>query len=314
MKQQTKIAAITGGTGFVGKHLITALIDQGYQINALTRRPQPETENINWIEGDLDNIPSLERLSQNADVFFHLAGLIKARNSSDFQQVNRNSVTTLLDVLHKSGHRPHFILLSSLAARERHLSAYAESKRQGEEILQKFAGDIPWTILRPPGVYGPEDMETLKIFKAIASRIAPMPGGLTNRSSWIFGPDLAQAMIAVARSKNCFHQILDVDDGTKNGYSMQDIYATASNILNIKPLPFVVPKIILKNTARMNVLFSTLFNYIPMVTPDKVNELCFPDWICRGPHVTDMTEWKPQTTLKSGFDLTLKWYKEKKLI
>lgn len=309
-----KIAAVTGATGFVGKHLVRELVAQGFQVKALTRRPQPETENITWIEGDLENIPALRQLVENADVLFHLAGLVKAQVREDFNRVNSRSVQILLKVIQASPANPHFILLSSLAARERYLSSYAESKRKGEEILAEHAGSVPWTILRPPGIYGPEDRETLKIFKAITCRIAPLPGRSGNRASWIYAPDMARAMIAVSGDINCFGQILDVDDGTTNGYSNQEMYNTASAILNIKPFQFVLPKFILKSIAHINVLFSTIFGYTPMVTPEKVNELCYPDWICRGPHVMRVTKWKPETDLKQGFQKTLKWYKENNLI
>lgn len=313
-KSLTKIAAVTGATGFVGKHLVRELVARGFQVKALTRRRQAETENISWIEGDLDNKKALSRLMKNADVFFHLAGLVKARTAQEFNHINSHSVQTLITVIKASPANPHFILLSSLAARERYLSSYAESKRKGEEILAEQAGNIPWTILRPPGIYGPEDKETLKIFKAISARMAPLPGGSDNRASWIYAPDLARAMIAVSENKDCFGKILDVDDGKKDGYSNQEMYDTASAILNLKPFQFVLPRFILKSVAYFNVLFSTIFRYIPMLTPGKVNELCYPDWICRGPHVMRMTDWQPETDLKKGFEKTLKWYKENKLI
>ncbi|MBL4803198.1 MAG: NAD(P)-dependent oxidoreductase [Emcibacter sp.] len=311
----TKIAAITGATGFVGKHLVRALIAQGFRVKALTRSPQEKSEHIEWIAGDLENIPALTQLLTDVDVVFHLAGLIKAKTAKDFNRVNSNSVATLVNILQQSSApRPHFILLSSLAARERDLSSYAESKRKGEEKLIEQGSDFPWTILRPPGVYGPEDMETLKIFKAVATHLAPLPGKSDNRAAWIYAPDLAQAMIAVTGNPDCFGHILDVDDGTKNGYSNQEMYRTAADILDIKPIYFTLPKNVLKTFAYINVLFSTIFRYIPMVTPEKVNELCYPDWICRGPHVMKMTEWKPKTNLKQGFRKTLNWYKENNLV
>ncbi len=324
----TKIAAVTGATGFVGKHLINELIAQGFQVNALTRRPRPEKEKpkkekpekekINWISGDLDNRQALGELVKNTDVVFHLAGLVKARSKHDFNHINSHAVKTLVDVIHQSATKPHakphFILLSSLAARERKLSAYAESKRKGEEILTEHAGDMPWTILRPPGVYGPEDKETLKIFKAVSYRMSILPGSADNRASWIYAPDLARALIAVSENQACHDQILDVDDGKKDGYSNQEMYETAANILNINAFNIVLPRFILRFFGHINVLFSTLFGYIPMITPEKVNELCHSDWICRGPHVMKLTNWKPETTLKQGFKKTLKWYRDNNLM
>lgn len=326
----TKIAAVTGATGFVGKHLVRALVAEGYHVKALTRRPQKESSsniarnidsNIEWIAGDLKDIPALTHLMEQADVVFHLAGLIKAKNKADFYDINSQSVKTLTSILQKSaitqksGATPHFILLSSLAARERHLSSYADSKRQGEEMLTDQENiDIPWTILRPPGVYGPEDRETLKIFKSISAHLAPLPASSNNRASWVYAPDLAEALIATANNQNCFGKILDVDDGKDGGYSNQEMYETAAKILNISPFYFIIPKFILKIFAHFNALFSTLFTYTPMLTPEKINELCHPDWICGDPHVMRMTDWKPKTGLKQGFEKTLKWYKENELM
>ena len=314
-----KIAAVTGATGFVGKHLVRALVAHGYHVKALTRRPQGNTKRIEWIEGDLKDISSLTHLVEKADVVFHLAGLIKAKNKTDFYDINSQSVKTLISIIQKSKAKPHFILLSSLAARERHLSTYADSKRCGEETLEGILVDqknmeIPWTILRPPGVYGPEDMETLKIFKSISAHIAPLPASANNRASWIYAPDLAEAMIATVDNHNCLGKILDVDDGKDGGYSNQEMYETAANILNKRPFQFIVPKFMLKIIAHFNALFSTLFVYTPMLTPEKINELCHPDWICGDPHVMRVTDWKPETGLKQGFEKTLKWYKENDLM
>jgi len=314
----SKIAAVTGATGFVGRHLVRELLAQGFHVQALTRRPisknEPETDHITWIEGDLEKPEALGQLVDKADIVFHLAGLIKAKNKADFNRINSQTVQNLLAQISQSSHKPHFILLSSLAARERYLSPYAESKRRGEEILMEYGADFPWTILRPPGIYGPEDMETLKIFKAVTAGFAPLPGGQHNKASWIYAPDLARAMIAVCGVQDCFGQILDVDDGKENGYSHQEMYDTASDILRIKPFYFIIPRPALKLVAYFNVLFSTFFGYTPMLTPEKVNELCYPDWLCRGLHVMKITKWRPQTDLKQGFKETLKWYKDNKLM
>ncbi|NOZ42447.1 MAG: NAD(P)-dependent oxidoreductase [Alphaproteobacteria bacterium] len=310
----TKIIAVTGATGFVGKHLVRALVAHGFQVRALTRRPMPPSSNITWIAGDLENRPALASLAENADVFIHLAGLIKAKTPPEFYQVNSHGVKTVLEVIRNSSARPHFILLSSLAAREEQLSSYAQSKRQGEENLIKYSADLPWTILRPPAIYGPEDMEILKIFKSITWRLALIPARPDNRVSWIYAPDLARAIIAVCQNQTCFGKILDVDDGRENGYSHREMYQIAANILNITPLHFIMPRPALKTLAGLNVLFSTFFGYTPMLTPEKVNELCHPDWICRGPHVMRITAWKPETDMKQGFGKTLQWYKKNNLL
>ena len=172
-----KIAAVTGATGFVGKHMVRHLTRQGYQVRALTRRAQLPLDNVDWVEGTFHDADALSRLIAGTDVIFHIAGAIKARNFAEFAAINRDSVTSLLQALPEEQPLPHFVLLSSLAARERYLSHYAESKRQGEEVLFDHApAGLDWTVIRAPAVYGPGDYEILKLFKSLKWGFSLVPG------------------------------------------------------------------------------------------------------------------------------------------
>ena len=70
--------AITGATGFVGATLLKAALASGYKVRALTRRPQPATLGVDWIEGALDLPYSLDLLVQGADAVIHVAGVVNA--------------------------------------------------------------------------------------------------------------------------------------------------------------------------------------------------------------------------------------------
>ncbi|HZY52217.1 MAG TPA: NAD-dependent epimerase/dehydratase family protein, partial [Reyranella sp.] len=125
----TKVAAITGATGFVGPHLVAALARHGWTFRLLMRRwtPLPSLPGVaaEIVWGDLSDEASLKRLVAGADAVVHAAGLIKARRPIEFDQVNRDGTARL------SALAPDvpFLLLSSLAAREPQLSPYAASKR-----------------------------------------------------------------------------------------------------------------------------------------------------------------------------------------
>src|SRR6185436_20736389 len=62
------------------------------------------------------------------------------------------------------------------------------------------ASDLPWTIVRPPMVYGPRDRDVLKVFKMVRLGFAPVFGSGAQQLSAVFAPDLAEAMIAAAGS------------------------------------------------------------------------------------------------------------------
>lgn len=168
----TKRIALTGATGFVGRHLLRALTSRGYMVNALTRRAQQPIGNVTWVEGDLANKNALEKLVDNTDVVINVAGLVKAKSKHQFLNINAAPLSALLHAINSKEIKPHFIQISSLAAREPHLSDYAFSKNQGEKILINNELGINWTIIRPPGIYGPNDNETLKIFKLIKWHLA----------------------------------------------------------------------------------------------------------------------------------------------
>jgi len=315
---QKKIISVTGATGFVGQHLISALCQKGYQVKALTRRPprrhQENMTAVEWIEGDFHNKQALDRLLQDSSAVFHLAGAVKGRNLEDFSEANILSVQKIRDILAHKNHKAHLFLLSSLAAREPHLSHYASSKRAGEECLSSSVCEFPWTIIRPPGIYGPGDLETLKIFKAISYGLAPIPGNRANRASWIYVHDLVQGLCALIDEETHHQKILNIDDGRKDGYSMEELYDIAAKVMGRKALKITLPKFALNLVAHLNMGFSQVFGYTPMISPKKVNELYFPDWICRGEHVMTCSPWQPEKQLEDGLKETFDWYRQNKLL
>jgi len=79
--------AVTGGTGFVGSHLIDVAIAAGHEVNALTRRDQAPREGVNWIAGDLSTRDALERLVDGVDAVIHVAGAISGRTAAEFEMM-----------------------------------------------------------------------------------------------------------------------------------------------------------------------------------------------------------------------------------
>ncbi len=77
--------AITGGTGFVGSHLIDAALAAGHEVRALTRREQPPRERLTWVAGSLDDRAALKRLVEDADALIHVAGVITAPDAAGFE-------------------------------------------------------------------------------------------------------------------------------------------------------------------------------------------------------------------------------------
>src|SRR4029079_13523792 len=115
--------AVTGGTGFVGAHLIDTALAAGHEIVALTRREQPERENVRWVRGSLEERESLEALVDEAEAVIHVAGVISAPTAAGFELVNVE-VTLAMLAAATAGGVQRFVHVSSLAAREPKLSLY----------------------------------------------------------------------------------------------------------------------------------------------------------------------------------------------
>ena len=308
------VIALTGATGFVGKALMWQLLAKGYKIQALARKPQDPMLNTKWVVGDLSNTESLNALCAGADTIIHVAGAIKAQNRDAFMDINEGGTLRLLDAARAAGFakKGHVIHISSLAAREPELSDYSFSKHKAEEAVRAFEG--AWTILRPPAVYGPDDPETLKLFKLMAQKIAPIAGSNENRFSLIHVDDLSNAIMAVMGQKACFGQCYELADEQREGYRMADLAKIAGKAFSHRIWHLPIPKAMLGTAAYINNLFSPLFGIVPILTPGKARELTHPDWVSRNNLLTDSGLWQPSITLDDGLPKVLLDYRRKHML
>ncbi len=189
------LLAITGGTGFVGQHVIRAALDAGHSVRALIRNPAKRPDishtNLSWHAGALGEDDAA--FLRGADIVIHLAGLIKARTRAEFDAVNVDAARALAAAAQDQS-LARFVLVSSMAAKAPELSDYAASKRAGEDAV-KAAFKGPLCILRAPAVFGPGDQATAPFFKAVKRGILPVPGGrgwASRRLSIVYAPDLAR--------------------------------------------------------------------------------------------------------------------------
>ena len=206
-------------------------------------------------------------------------------------------VKAMLEALGRSDSATPLLLLSSLAASRPGLSDYAYSKHAGEQLLRGNT-TLPWTILRPPAVYGPGDREMLPILKMIRRGLLAHAGPAEQRLSLLHVDDLVKAVLRwLSAPQKCLHQTYSIDDGTPGGYSWQ---AMGEAVNNGKFTVLRVPRLMLEGAARLNLLCSGLLGYAPMLTPGKVRELAEPQWLCDNRAFTEATGWQPLLDLKQG--------------
>lgn len=301
-----RLVAVTGASGFVGPHLVTALARHGWKARLLIRRwsPLPGLPGVDAdvVFGDLEDEAALRTLVAGAEVVVHAAGLIKARRPSEFDRVNRLGTERLSEVAGDA----RLLILSSLAAREPQLSPYAASKHAAEKIVAQRSG--AWMAVRAPAVYGPGDRETLAYFRAAARGIAPQPRIAQARLSLIHVADLAEAL-ALAVDRPLPPSVYEIDDGQEGGYAYGDMAVAAGKALGRREHPVPVPRTLMMGIASLNHLRHALGDSPQILTHGKVGEIFHRDWVCHDRRMAAASGFTARHDLTSGFADTVGWYR-----
>jgi nucleoside-diphosphate-sugar epimerase len=290
--------AMTGATGFVGRHVAAALAAKGFAVRALVR-DEVKAATIKFAEpviGSLADDGALDRLVKDANVLVHLAGAIAAPDAGAFLKANRDGTRKLVDAALMADIK-RVVHVSSLAAREPRLSDYAASKNAGEAIMAEQANRFSLAILRPPAIYGPGDRATLPLFQQLTRRFALLPGTRTQRFSLIYAGDFARLIASLVSSG--WSGTAEVHDGKDGGYEWADLVSTATLTHGRPVTPIFVPQRCLSGLSR-------LVRRAGVPPHGKIRELYHPDWVCRGPQ-PDLPD---RTGLVEGFRQTLDWYRE----
>ena len=294
--------AITGGTGFVGSHVIEAALAAGHEVTALTRRDQPPRERLAWVRGTLDDRPALKALVDGADAVVHVAGVINAADAAGFEQDNVSGTLAMLAAATAGGIR-RFVHVSSLAAREPQLSLYGASKARAEELVE--SSGLDWAIVRPPAVYGPGDKETLELFKMAKRGLVLLPP--SGRVSLIHVADLARLLVALTQRGAARKLIVEPDDGTPGGWSHKDFARALGEAVGRRNVSLSTPRPVMRLAARLDRL---LRRGRAKLTPDRAAYFCHPDWVVTSGRFPPPDLWHPRTETRQGLAATARWYRD----
>ena len=305
--------AVTGGAGFIGKALLKALADAGVEVRALENRTAVLThKNITPIKGSLTDTAALQELVKGCDAVVHAAGLVAARKGRAFYDVNTEGTRRVAQIAAYEN-CPRFLLVSSLSAREEGLSHYGHSKKRAEVALTEIPG-LGWDVIRPPAVYGPEDMQFLALMKMIKSGRVFLPAGHKARASVIYVDDLVAAVKAWVLSGEAKQKVYEIDDGKAEGYLWQDVIGFAAQAIGTKPKVVVPPKPALHALSYASWFSGFFTSKPPLLPPEKMRQLCHRDWVCRDSGFMVDFAWQPEVNAKEGFAKTIKWYQRQSLL
>ena len=315
-------AFVTGGTGFVGAHLVQQLLADGVEVTCLVRSPA-KAETLGWrgvrtIRGDLSDRQALAAGCADADVIFHVAGLIVARDLDHFMSANRDATGTLVEVA--AEYRPgRLVYVSSQAAagptapgrpREESepphpVSDYGRSKLAGELLVR--ASGLPWTIVRPPVVYGEWDHEVLKVFKLARLGVAPVFGDGSQEISVVYAGDLARALATVATTPAAAGHVYYV--AHPQSTSTRGLVLAVGRALQKKPVVLPIPPALARGVLATIGSLARMVGRATLLSADKANEFLAPGWVCSSKALTRDTGWRAEVDLDNGLRRTAAWYR-----
>jgi dihydroflavonol-4-reductase len=316
-------ALLTGGSGFIGSHLVPLLLDRGAEVTALVRDPDKTPElrgkNIRLLRGDLFSIP---RLPTGIDIVFHLAGRTRSLNSAGYYTVNQGGTASLFRALAGSGGRPRVIVLSSLAAagpsdgrnpvRETDtphpVTAYGRSKLLGEQEALKFRETFGVIIVRASAIYGPGDRDFLEYFRVIKKGILPV-ASRQKEASLCYVKDLTEALWLCAQKELPSGEIFNIAAPPPNTW--EEVGQAAARAMGEKITKLTVPMGLIYAASLLYELRSRLTGNILLFNRDKYRDLLQPGWVADTEKAVSQLSFRPRYTLESGMRETLSWYKER---
>ena len=200
------LVLVTGATGFVGREVVKALGDRGFEVRCLVHTPGRESvlgdQQVDVHYGSVGDMAALRAAFYDVDTVVHLVAAIRQKGIATFQNLNRRGSEAVVDTAKDAGVK-HFLYVSALGATDNVRYPYLNSKWQAEQAV--INSGMPYTVLRPSIQFGPGDefINTLAGLVRV-SPVVPIIGRGRNRFQPIAVQEVA-ACVAAAVGNDEFH-------------------------------------------------------------------------------------------------------------
>jgi len=314
---------LTGASGFIGSRLRDALLSAGADVVSLVRADSPPAKRGRSAGVDYADEASLRAVfaSEQPDYVFHVAGATKGVSYEDFHRGNVLPTESLVNALRDAFPAlKRFVMVSSLTAfgpsndgppvREtdapKPVEHYGKSKLAAERVVE--ASRIPWTIVRPSGVYGPGDADTLVLFRAAKMGVNLFYGNREKRAAMVYVDDLVDALVTAAQSDATRGKGYFIGDGI--AYTWGEIQkhigaAVGRRALNLNLPAFLVP---LAGSAGE---LMTAFDKKPrLLNRQKALMDAQHAWLCSIDAARTDLGFRPRTDMAEGTRRAYAWYVE----
>ena len=316
--------AVTGGSGFIGAHLVAALAARGDRVRCLLRpasdrsRLPAEVEQV--VATDLADAAALERLVRGCDAVVHLAGLTRSWTPRELYRVNRDGTAALCAALARAHPAVgQLILVSSQAAagpscpgrprREEDppapVTAYGRSKLAAERVRLRHPA-LPVTVIRPPAVYGPGDRDIFAYFRLVRTGVRPelVPAG---RLSMVYVGNLLDALLlALERPQHAGQRIYHVAD--RGVVTMSEVAQWIAAAYGRPTWRLPVPQAALAVAGLPLAAAGRLARRDLLLSRDKLREIAQPAWVLATCRIQAELGYQPRISTRDGIRHTAQWY------
>lgn len=327
-----KVAFVTGGTGFVGSHVVEELLRRNVEVRCMVRSDPKWLADLDvtYVHGDLSDVETLWTALDGVTHVYHVAGITRAPEWQPFYEINVKGTLNLLGAIkHAAPTVERVLLTSSLAAvgrceatlaTEEHplrpVSRYGKSKAQMEEALhenhemtESYWEALPLTVVRPPAVYGPRDRDILDFFQAVQWHVCPVVGSGSERSlSLVHARDLARGMVEASVSPTAEGETYLL--GSERPYAWNEVKRAATNALDTWAVTVPVPPVLVGGVGAVAEAWGILTGTYPPLNRDKAREIRHAITAGSIEKAQKHFDYAPRIPLTDGVAETISWYRE----
>lgn len=314
---------LTGASGFIGGRTRDALLAGGADVLALVRADSPPAQRGRSAPVDYADEAGLRALfeREQPDYIFHIAGATKGVTYDDFHRGNVLPTQSLVNAL-RDAHPAvkRFLMVSSLTAygpsndgppiREsdapRPVEHYGKSKLAAERLVQ--ASELPFTIVRPAGVYGPADADTLVLFRAAKMGVNLFYGNRAKRAAMVYVDDLVDALVTAAQRAETLGKGYFLSDGVT--YTWSEIQRHIGAAVGRRAINLNLPSFLVPLAGSAGELMTAVDKKPRLLNRQKALMDAQQAWLCSIDAARADFGFTPRVAMEDGTRRAYAWYKQ----